>query len=120
MVKVKNVSAVMIFSNAPDELSRWYADVFGIVTKFNEKDGWYEGEIDKSTHFGITSPEKKPTGARHSTMINYEVDDMDEFLREAKERNINITDTLDEDYGRFAHLLDPEGNPIEVWSRRTK
>jgi predicted enzyme related to lactoylglutathione lyase len=125
MAKAKNIGAVMIYANDPAVLSRWYARVFGIKTALNEKDGWYEGNIEGagasgSIHFGIHSPESKLGASGHSIMINYEVDDFEEFLSHLEQHDIRVTRTLEEDYGRFAYFNDPEGNPIEIWARRAQ
>jgi lactoylglutathione lyase len=49
-------------------------------------------------------------------MINYRVENLVELLEELKKDNVTIVDELAEyDYGKFIHVLDPEGNIIELW-----
>jgi glyoxylase I family protein len=120
MARVKNVGAVMIYADDAAALSEWYARVLGIETKFNEADGWYEGEVsgagsNGSLHFGIHPAEGGPAPGRR-VMVNYEVDDFDDFVSNLARHDVEVTRTIEEDYGRFVHFKDPEGNPVEVWS----
>ena len=48
-------------------------------------------------------------------MINYAVDDMDGFLTRLRAKGVAILKHEDDDNGRFAWILDPEGNKIELW-----
>lgn len=49
-------------------------------------------------------------------MINYRVENLDLLLEELKKENVKILDEIQTyDYGKFLHILDPEGNKIELW-----
>ena len=49
-------------------------------------------------------------------MINYAVDDMDALLARLRAKGVTIVKQDDKDpNGRFAWILDPEGNKIELW-----
>ena len=49
-------------------------------------------------------------------MINYRVENLVALLDELKRDNVTIVDEIAEyDYGKFVHVLDPEGNIIELW-----
>jgi hypothetical protein len=50
-------------------------------------------------------------------MINYRVDDLDALMANLKAAGIAVHDDAEpEAYGRFAWLMDPEGNRIELWA----
>ena len=120
MNKIKGIGAVMIYGNQPAELSKWYLVNLGIETSLNEEDGFYYGDVkDEATgytvHFGIYATEKRLSDEHHALMINYRTDNLDEFLAKLKAADIGIEKTLDTDYGRFAYIRDPEGNPIELY-----
>jgi len=56
------------------------------------------------------SPSKK------EFMINYRVQNIEELVNKLKENGVTILDDIDAyDYGKFIHILDPEGNKIELW-----
>jgi predicted enzyme related to lactoylglutathione lyase len=49
-------------------------------------------------------------------MINFRVDNLDLLLVELKKEGVTITDTMQAfDYGKFVHIMDLEGNKIELW-----
>jgi len=49
-------------------------------------------------------------------MINYRVENLAALVEELKKENVTIIDEIAEyDYGNFVHVLDPEGNDIELW-----
>ena len=49
-------------------------------------------------------------------MINYRVDDVTALVEELKKNGVTVTDTIQSfDYGKFVHILDIEGNKIELW-----
>jgi predicted enzyme related to lactoylglutathione lyase len=49
-------------------------------------------------------------------MINYRVDDLTGMVAQLKRDSVAILDTMETyDYGKFIHIMDPEGNKIELW-----
>ena len=49
-------------------------------------------------------------------MINFRVHDLENLLVEMKSKGVKILGEMESyEYGKFAHILDPEGNKIELW-----
>ena len=49
-------------------------------------------------------------------MINYRVENLEALIEELKKEGVTVTDSLQTvDYGKFAHIMDIEGNKIELW-----
>ena len=49
-------------------------------------------------------------------MINYRVANLEALVIELKKEGVTLWDTMDTvEYGKFVHLLDIEGNKIELW-----
>jgi len=49
-------------------------------------------------------------------MINYRVRNLDKLVEELKKDSATIVDKIESyDYGKFIHILDIEGNKIELW-----
>jgi predicted enzyme related to lactoylglutathione lyase len=49
-------------------------------------------------------------------MINYRVENLEALVVELKKENVTIVDKIETfDYGKFVHILDIEGNKIELW-----
>jgi predicted enzyme related to lactoylglutathione lyase len=54
--------------------------------------------------------------SRSSFMINYRVEDLDRLLEELKREGVEIDPHREDyEYGRFAWIMDPDGNRIELW-----
>ncbi|MCF8434825.1 MAG: VOC family protein, partial [Crocinitomicaceae bacterium] len=53
---------------------------------------------------------------RQQAMLNFRVDNMTEMLEVLKTQRVRIVKDLEEyEYGKFVHILDLEGNRIELW-----
>ena len=49
-------------------------------------------------------------------MINYRVENLEALVEELKKENVTIVDKIEgTDYGKFVHILDLEGNKIQLW-----
>jgi glyoxylase I family protein len=49
-------------------------------------------------------------------MINYRVENLDELLAQLRNEGIEVEDKIVEEFnGRFAWIMDPEGNRLELW-----
>ena len=49
-------------------------------------------------------------------MVNYRVDDLDALLDQLRAADVEIDPKREDyDYGRFAWIVDPEGNRVELW-----
>ena len=49
-------------------------------------------------------------------MINYRVENLEALVEELKKEGVTIVDKIESyDYGKFVHIMDPEGNKIELW-----
>jgi predicted enzyme related to lactoylglutathione lyase len=104
-----------IFFRAKDEkaLSAWYAKHFGIPA-VGGTELWIQEE-------GVTvfSPFKNTSTyfpVEQQFMINFRITDLDKFLEQLKAEGVQIDENrMDESYGKFAWVYDPEGNKIELW-----
>ena len=49
-------------------------------------------------------------------MINYRVQNLDGLLRNFKKNGVVIVDSVQKvEYGKFVHIMDSDGNKIELW-----
>ena len=49
-------------------------------------------------------------------MINYRVADLEGLIQELKKEGVSVVDTIENaSYGKFVHILDNEGNKLELW-----
>jgi predicted enzyme related to lactoylglutathione lyase len=49
-------------------------------------------------------------------MINYRVENLVELIAQLKKEGVTIVDEIEAfEYGKFVHILDLEGNQVELW-----
>jgi predicted enzyme related to lactoylglutathione lyase len=49
-------------------------------------------------------------------MINYRVENLEGLVAELKKEDVTVVDAIKKfDYGKFVHIMDPDGNKIELW-----
>ena len=115
MKRVTGIGGIFFKAEDPEKLYQWYEKHLGIK---RENGGvMFPGEPETVT---VWSPFKKDTayfgGGSQSFMINYRVDNMDALLAALGEEGVEIDPKReDHEYGRFAWIVDPEGNRIELW-----
>ena len=121
MKKVTGIGGVFFKCENPKEMKEWYGKNLGLpTTDYGATFDWREDEDPKKK--GSTTWSTFPQDTKYfnpSTkpfMINYRVENLGALLDELKKENVTIVDEIAEyDYGKFVHVLDPEGNIIELW-----
>ena len=49
-------------------------------------------------------------------MINYRVENLGSLVEELRKEGVMVVDTIQTyDYGKFVHIMDIEGNKVELW-----
>ncbi len=49
-------------------------------------------------------------------MVNYRVQNLDQLIINLRENGVTVLDSMiTVEYGKFIHILDPDGNKIELW-----
>ena len=49
-------------------------------------------------------------------MINYRVQHIEALVQKLKDSGTTVLDNIESyDYGKFVHIMDPDGNKIELW-----
>ena len=122
MQRVRGIGGVFFKATDPKGLAAWYERVLGVPVE-----GWggafFEWVAQRDARAGagtVWTPFKADTGyfapSDKPFMLNFVVDDLDAMLAQARAEGAQVEDKiLDEANGRFAWLLDPDGNKIELW-----
>ena len=104
-----------LFFRAKDEkaLTAWYAKHFGIPAVGGNELWTPDAGV---TVFSPFKQDSKYFPPEQQFMINFRVSDLDAFLEQLKAEGVKIDEErMDESYGKFAWVYDPEGNKIELW-----
>lgn len=122
MERVTGLGGPFIKANDPKLLAEWYEKHLGISFKGATYTDWQFTNADSSKKAGcnVFSFFKKDSNyfapSEKQTMINFIVKDLFALLAILKDEGVTIVgDPMDEEYGKFGWILDPEGNKIELW-----
>ena len=103
----------------------WYRTNLGIQSKGGYADFTWRDK-DHPEEIGHTAWRIFPTNTTYfgesssSLMINYRVANLDRMLEQLRRSGVKIEKVENYDYGRWAWIMDPEGNRIELWEPRKK
>jgi predicted enzyme related to lactoylglutathione lyase len=119
--RVTGIGGIFFKCKDPKKIRGWYKTNLGLnVNQYGASFAWREN--DDSTKKGLTQwtpfPEKTKyfEPSTKDFMINYRVEHMEALVEELKKNGVTIVDTMQSyDYGKFVHILDVEGNKIELW-----
>jgi predicted enzyme related to lactoylglutathione lyase len=119
--RVTGIGGIFFKCKDPKKVSDWYRQHLGIKTnEYGSVFEWYQGADSTKKGFTQWSPFSEKTKyfepSTKEFMINYRVANLEKLLEELKKEGVNILDSIDTyDYGKFVHILDIEGNKIELW-----
>ena len=121
MAKVLGVGGLFYKSPDPAAARAWYEKVLGF--KFESWGGLAFMPADmvakknSATVWNVMKADSDyPAPSTRDFMINLVVDDLDAMLARCKGEGVEPVKMFpDEGYGRFAHIMDPDGIKIELW-----
>jgi predicted enzyme related to lactoylglutathione lyase len=119
--RVTGIGGIFIKAKDPQAMYAWYEKHLGMKhapevqgVDFVWKDA--ENGADAHTYWSLFKQDTKYFDPSPSpVMINYRVADMDAVLSALESEGVTVLGREDYDYGRFAWIMDPEGNKIELW-----
>lgn len=121
MKRVTSIGGVFFKCKNPEAQMDWYATHLGIaMDKYGTSFQWRQADDkekmghtawsafnDNTDYFGDPSQQ---------FMINYRVENLPALVEQLKKEGVTIVDEIAEfEYGKFIHLLDLEGNRVELW-----
>ena len=96
----------------------WYQENLGVGGEYG---AMFPFKKDDPEGFTLLSPFKADSDyfapSEPPFMINLRVDDLDGMIAELEPKGIAILGRQDEDYGRFAWILDPDGVKVELFQQ---
>ena len=106
-------------------MAAWYSQHLGIGIEDGHADFvWREKDNPDQTGRTVWSIFPADTDyfgpSRPAFMINYRVSNLDRMLEQLRAGGILVEKVEDYDYGRFAWIMDPEGNRVELWEPKGK
>lgn len=119
--KVTGIGGIFFKCKDPDKMKDWYGkhlgfktDEYGTMFDFRstddpERKGYLQwSPFPENTEY--FEPSKK------EFMINFRVENLEKLFEELSNEGVQVVGKIESfEYGKFAHIIDPEGNKIELW-----
>jgi predicted enzyme related to lactoylglutathione lyase len=120
--KVTGIGGIFFFSDDVQKTKEWYTQNLGFEINEWGSSGFEFRSIDKPEEIGSLqwTPFKKGSEyfapSKKEFMINYRVQNLEGLVKKLKENGVQILDYIESyDYGKFVHIMDTDGNKIELW-----
>jgi predicted enzyme related to lactoylglutathione lyase len=120
--KVTGIGGIFFYSDNLAETKEWYAKNLGIELNDWGSSSFESRNINKPDE--INSLQWKPfkkgdeyfSPSKKEFMINYQVQNIEGLVNKLRENGVTILDSIATyDFGKFVHIMDAEGNKIELW-----
>lgn len=121
MKRVTGIGGIFFKCKDPNKVKEWYRIHLGLNTnQYGTTFEWRHAADSSKKGFTQWSPFAEKTKyfepSTREFMINYRVDNLAALIEELKKEGVTLVDTMETyDYGKFIHILDVEGNKIELW-----
>lgn len=117
MERVNGIGGLFFRARDPKALAEWYQSHLGVnkTPESYDDEPWWQDR--GPTVFAPFEADTDYFGAAEQQwMVNFRVADLDAMAAQLTEAGVDVNvDPEVYPNGRFAHLSDPEGNPIELW-----
>jgi len=121
MKRVTGIGGIFFKCKDPKKTREWYQTHLGLNTnQYGAVFEWWQGA--DSTKKGFTQWSTFPETTKYfepSTkdfMINYRVENLEALVEALKKEGVTIADKIETaEYGKFVHIIDVEGNKLELW-----
>jgi len=119
--RVTGIGGIFFKCKNPDILRAWYEKHLGLKTdKYGTNFEWRKTDNPDQKGFSLWAPFADNTDyfapSTKDFMINFRVENLDALLESLKAEGITIVGSVQTfEYGKFAHIIDPEGTKIELW-----
>ena len=118
MARITGLGGIFYKVADPDGTRAWYQENLGIGGEWG---AMFPFKKDDTEGFTLFSPFKADTEYMSPSdkpfMVNLRVDDLDGVVTDLEGKGIEILGRQDEDYDRFAWIMDPDGVKIELWQQ---
>ncbi len=121
MKKVTGIGGIFLKCRDRDKTREWYQTHLGIsMDEWGAQLNW--SDDTHSAPYSVLSFFRRSTDyfdpSDQPFMLNLRVADLDSLVAELRSAGVPlIGEPLNEEYGKFAWIMDPEGNKIELWEQ---
>lgn len=120
--KVTGIGGIFFYSENPQVTKEWYIKNLGLEinewgsSSFESRDINNPDEINSLQWSPFKKGDEYFSPSKKEFMINYRVQNIEGLVDKLKGNGVTILDSIATyDYGKFVHIMDTEGNKIELW-----
>jgi predicted enzyme related to lactoylglutathione lyase len=120
--KITGIGGIFFFSENPKDMKDWYVKNLGLelnqwgASSFESRNIHNPDQIDSLQWSPFKTGDKYFEPSKKEFMINYRVQNLEGMIAKLKDNGVTILDDVTTyDFGKFLHIMDAEGNKIELW-----
>lgn len=119
--KVTGIGGIFFKSENPQKTKEWYGKNLGLAigengAPFEFRNAHRPEEINYLNWDAFPDTTDYFAPSKKEFMINYRVQNIEGLVTNLKKNGVTVVDEITEyPYGKFVHILDLEGNKIELW-----
>ena len=120
--KVTGIGGIFFSADNLKETKEWYTKNLGIEindwgsSSFESRNVNRPDEINSLQWKPFKKGDEYFSQSKKDFMINYQVQNIEGLVSKLKENGVTILDSITTyDFGKFVHIMDTEGNKIELW-----
>jgi len=120
--KVTGIGGIFFFTDNPQDTKEWYAKNLGLEinewgsSSFESRNITNPDEINSLQWSPFKKGDEYFSPSTKDFMINYRVQNMEGLVHKLKANGVTILDSIATyEYGKFVHIMDTDGNKIELW-----
>jgi len=121
-LKVIGVGGVFFYSQDPEKTNDWYAKNLGFEVNdwgsvsFETRNRHNPEQINAIQWKAFKDGDQYFAPSAKPFMMNYQVQNIEGMVEKLRGNGVTIVDSIETfDYGKFVHILDGDGNKIELW-----
>ena len=121
MKRVTSIGGIFFKCKNPKKMREWYNTHLGLNTnQYGTVFEWRQATDSTQKGFTQWSPFAETTKyfepSTKDFMINYRVENLKGLVEQLNKEGVTIADTIQSvEYGKFVHIIDIEGNKVELW-----
>jgi predicted enzyme related to lactoylglutathione lyase len=121
MKKTTGIGGIFFKCKDPNKIREWYKTHLGFdANQYGANFEWRQAADPTKKGSTQWSPFAETTKyfepSTKDFMINYRVENLEALVDQLKNEGVTIVDKIEaSDYGKFVHIIDIEGNKVELW-----
>ncbi|MDX9941590.1 MAG: VOC family protein [Bacteroidales bacterium] len=119
--RITGIGGIFFYSEDPEQTREWYADMLGLTTDdygavFEFRNGRRPDEVNYLRWSPFQKGSDYLAPSQKEFMINYRVQNLEGLIRNLEENGAMVVGEIETyPYGKFAYVMDPDGQKIELW-----